>query len=275
MWRGVLLLILALVGVVMSKVYIFQTDASFKDIRLGSITDLLIYGLPFAFVFSVYLNLTQVFDWLIHRNFDGLCDEHYINREKYPTEEERKKRCYTLVKWAYSIAYYLLSSAWAYKILMGTTYFPTWMGGRGDPFTFFVSKTPLGEATLEMQIFYILQFGKHFSRFFGHVFIRPEGNFFEYALHHSLSVFLILFSYLSNYWWVGLTVLILHDYSDFALILARMYRDYRNMSKKVLDFIYVHGFIAWIGCRIVLFNYICIAPALNSLFKGLPSFDGF
>jgi hypothetical protein len=61
----------------------------------GTITDLLIYGLPFALVFSVYLNLTQAFDWLVHKTLDGLCDEYY---EKYPTEEEQKKRCYTLVK---------------------------------------------------------------------------------------------------------------------------------------------------------------------------------
>ena len=45
---------MALVGVVMSKVYIFQTDPTFKDIRLGSVSDLLIYGLPFAFAFSVF-----------------------------------------------------------------------------------------------------------------------------------------------------------------------------------------------------------------------------
>jgi hypothetical protein len=165
-----------------------------------------------------------MFDWAVHYFFDELCDKYYINWEKYPSEEERKKRCYTLVKWGYSIGYYLVSSVWCYTILMDTTYFPSWLGGRGDPFAFFLSKIALNEATFEMKVFYILQFGKHFSRFFGHVFIRSEGNFFEYSLHHGLSVFLIIFSYLSNLWWVGMTVLLLHDYSDFALILARLYR---------------------------------------------------
>jgi hypothetical protein len=75
-----------------------------------------------------------------------------------------------------------------------------------------------------MKIFYILQFGKHISRFFSHVFIRPEGNFYEYALHHGLSTFLILFSYLTNMWLIGIFVLIVHDASDFFLILARAYR---------------------------------------------------
>jgi len=75
-----------------------------------------------------------------------------------------------------------------------------------------------------MKIFYIAQFGKHFARFFGHIFIRAEGNFFEYALHHGLSVFLIAFSYLTNQWLIGLFVLLIHDYSDFALIAARAYK---------------------------------------------------
>jgi ceramide synthetase len=121
-----------------------------------------------------------------------------------------------------------------------------------------------------MKIFYICQFGKHFSRFFSHVFIKPEGNFFEYSLHHGLSVFLIVFSYLSNQWIIGIFVLLIHDYSDFALILARAYKDYKNVVKKVLDLIYVHGFISWVGCRIILFSYCCIYASIVTVIK---SFD--
>ena len=175
------------------------------------------------------------------------------------------------MKWAYSIIYYLFSSIWAYSILTKTVYLPSWMGGLGDETTSFISRITLTHAVLQMKVFYLVQFGKHFSRFFGHVFIRPEGNFFEYALHHSLSVFLIAFSYLSNYWEVGLMVLLLHDYSDFALIMARLYRDYRNMSKKVLDGIYVHAFISWVGCRIVMFIYANIYPSLKMIWEGLPN----
>ena len=122
------------------------------------------------------------------------------------------------------------------------------------------------EATLQMKIFYICQCGKHFSRFFAHVFIRSEGNFFQYALHHGLSVFLIVFSYLTNQWLIGIFVLLIHDYSDFALISARTYKDCRFMIKKVLDIIYVHAFISWVGCRIVLFSYCCIYPSIKLVF---------
>ena len=108
--------------------------------------------------------------------------------------------------------------------MIGTTFMPTWLGGLGSPYTMGDHVPIIPEITLEMKVFYIAQFGKHFSRFFGHVFIRPEGNFFEYALHHGLSIFLISFSYLTNQWHIGIFVLLIHDYSDFALIIARAYK---------------------------------------------------
>jgi len=101
---------------------------------------------------------------------------------------------------------------------------PTWLGGQGTPFVLIEQGPRVFDVTLEMKIFYICQFGKHFARFFGHLFVRSEGNFFEYALHHGLSVFLIAFSFLTNQWLIGLFVLLIHDYSDFGLIAARAYK---------------------------------------------------
>ena len=55
---------------------------------------------------------------------------------------------------------------------------PTWLGGNGycTDVTRYIRQ--LDEATLAMKIFYIFQFGKHIGRFFHHVFIRAEGNFY-------------------------------------------------------------------------------------------------
>lgn len=75
-----------------------------------------------------------------------------------------------------------------------------------------------------MKIFYLFQLGKHFSRMFSHMFIRQEGNYYEYILHHSLSTFLIVFSYLTNQWLIGIMVLLCHDVSDLFLIMARGYK---------------------------------------------------
>ena len=77
----------------------------------------------------------QLYDLIIHHIFDPLCQQHYITEERYTEPEQKVKRSYTLVKWGYSIGYYLLSSAWAYKIMVGTQFMPTWLGGLGSPLT--------------------------------------------------------------------------------------------------------------------------------------------
>ena len=57
--------------------------------------------------------------------------------------------------------------------MLGTSFMPTWLGGFGSPFSLGDKAPAIAEVTLEMKVFYICQFGKHFSRFFSHVFIRP------------------------------------------------------------------------------------------------------
>lgn len=109
-----------------------------------------------------------------------------------------------------------------------------------------------------MKIFYLLQFGKHFSRLFSHMFIRQEGNYYEYILHHALSTFLILFSYLTNQWLIGIMVLLCHDVSDLFLIIARGYKDYKNYSRVLLKIIYVFAMVSWVVGRLIVFPACCV-----------------
>lgn len=122
-----------------------------------------------------------------------------------------------------------------------------------------------------MSMYYIVQFGKHFSRFFTHVFIKAEGNFYEYVLHHSLSTFLIIFSYTMNMWIIGIFVLVIHDYTDFGLILARAYKDYRHRKQWLLTIFYTHATVSWIGLRILVFNYCCVYATWYQLIVDAPA----
>lgn len=120
--------------------------------------------------------------------------------------------------------YYLISSISAFYLIKDTSFFPTWLGGNGACMNLVMNAPALTEATQSMKIFYLFQLGKHFSRMFSHMFIRQEGNYYEYILHHSLSTFLIVFSYLTNQWLIGIMVLLCHDVSDLFLIMARGYK---------------------------------------------------
>ena len=126
-----------------------------------------------------------------------------------------------------------------------------------------------------MKVFYVLQFGKHLGRFFQHLFVRSEGNFYEYALHHGISTFLIFFSYLMNMWLIGIFVLLIHDISDFFLILARGYREYKYLNKRVLECLYVLAMIAWLFCRIFLLSYCCVFSSIDSAYYAYSNSDAF
>lgn len=69
--------------------------------------------------------------------------------------------------------YYAITSIAAYLILLETTYMPTWLGGDGycADLTRYINS--FDEANSYMNVFYLIQFGKHIGRFFHHVFIRP------------------------------------------------------------------------------------------------------
>jgi hypothetical protein len=70
---------------------------------------------------------------MVHYFFDDLCDKYFINHNSFTDPVARKNRCYTITKWGYSIIYYSLSSVAAIALLKNTSYFPTWLGGKGSP----------------------------------------------------------------------------------------------------------------------------------------------
>lgn len=143
---------------------------------------------------------------------------------------------------------------------------PTWLGGTGDCTDCIRYINSFDEATFAMELFYGIQFGKHFGRFFQHVFIRPEGNFYEYTLHHAISMFLIFFSYMMNYWMIGIFLLMIHDISDVSLIIPRAYRDCKVIYKPLLIIQYAVMLITWIGTRIFILSYCSVYTAIKNLY---------
>lgn len=170
-WKAIFIAITIGSTIFFEKIYQYQTMDFFAGVRKGSMKNLCGIGIPFAIVFVLA-------DMLSHKIFDSVCEKYYISHTKYPDPEIRRKRCYTIVKWGFSIFYYTITTIFAYIILLPTSYMPSWLGGNGDCTDCLRYVDSFDEATHAMQIYYGIQFGKHFGRFFQHVFIRPEGNFY-------------------------------------------------------------------------------------------------
>lgn len=167
------------------------------------------------------------------------------------------KRSYTLVRWAFNIAYYTWSSLTAYFLVRQTSFMPHFLGGSGSVYSLFEYRY-LEEATPGMKLYYCIQMGKHLARYFAHVFLRPEGSYYEYCLHHSLASFLIFFSYAMNMWTIGLFVLFVHDFSDVFLALGRGYNEYKDKNVFAKNLLYSLAFGSWILFRVFIFSYCCV-----------------
>ena len=126
-------------------------------------------------------------------------------------------------KWIYTIPFYFISSSIAYYLLQDTDVLPIWLGGSGKSVNLYVHIPYMVAETFGIRLFYIVAFGKSISHCIVHLFIRSEGNYYEYALHHGITTFLIVFSYLMNFWTAGVFILMIHDLSDAGLGMARLY----------------------------------------------------
>ena len=72
-----------------------------------------------------------------------------------------------------------------------------------------------------------------------------------------------------NMWLMGLFVLLIHDFSDVFLIVARIARDMRKINQLFLIFVDIIGGISWIFCRIFLLSFCSIHSCLYTLYEML------
>ena len=124
LWRIILLFITTVAAFLIKKIYIYQTSDFGVRIKKGNFTELIAYGIPVGIIFILC-------DGLTHYLLDQKCAIYYVNDVKYQTEEQRLKKAYTIIKWAFSLFYYGISSIAAFLIILPTTFMPTWMGGDG------------------------------------------------------------------------------------------------------------------------------------------------
>lgn len=175
----------------------------------------------------------------------------------------------------YTIPYYLINSSIAYYLLKDTDALSTWLGGEGRCANLYLHAPYVAAETFGMRIYYLVAFGRSLSHCITHIFIKSEGNYFEYALHHGITTFLILFSYLMNFWTAGLFILMIHDQSDAALALARLYGDYKHKRAWGVHIIYLYTVISWIGCRIIIHSSCCVYPIWETVKTKLVEFTPF
>lgn len=114
----------------------------------------------------------------------------------------------------------------AYAMFRGDYWFPSMVGGCGSCSQIYKDypNWPAGSRS-KLEMYFMIQLGIHFFSLFEMVVMKrkTERKFYEYVLHHSVAVSLILFSTMSNQIVAGSMILIVHDASDILMAFGRFF----------------------------------------------------
>ena len=213
----------------------------------------MLWGVLFALLFHGY-------ELIAHKLLDPWISDNFIRSDSYTDEDSKKKRVTALTKMAYTIVIYTITSIAGYLIIKDTSMMPTWLGGSGQCVNAYLHAPSITEDTFAMRLYILVTFGKYLNRSITHALLKPEGNYYEYLLHHSLTAFLILFSYLTNYWLIGVFMIFIHNLSDLALNAARFYSYSKHNHKGFATVLNVLTVSVWVGCRMVVHVACCCWP---------------
>lgn len=120
--------------------------------------------------------------------------------------------------WIYDTVYYTCATLFAFFIFRNEKWFPTEIDGTDFKELYMIFPTfqryKLNISILLESLSSHLLYGT-----------KIELKYWEYLLHHSLTVSLLYFSTMYNCENIGIIVLLLHDISDIFLALGRTYGD--------------------------------------------------
>lgn len=161
-----------------------------------------------------------------------------------------------------------------YYILKDADFLPWSVFGKGDIMKAVDKNFPKIVILPHVKFMYLLQIGYHLYSFFYQVLMkRKDKKYLEFVLHHGLTIFLMGFSYCTNFINLGTIVLMIHDCSDALLSLARALGYLNARNSIVSSLVYVVAIFMWIYTRLFVFPIYCIWPtylqylAINEDFK--------
>lgn len=181
--------------------------------------------------------------------------------------DEGKKRADYICKWIFDFCYYSLTTVCGYLIVKDESFLPPSMLGGGSCRNMFTNYPEVHEIPY-LRLFYLIQTGSHLYTFMHQLFMKfNDPKFYEYALHHGLALFLLWFSYMMNFLFVGVIVLLLHDPGDVFLIFGRAYTDLKNRIRSLNILIYIISYPIWVYTRNIIFPTCVISQCIDLYFK--------
>lgn len=132
------------------------------------------------------------------------------------------------------------------------------MFGSGD-MSYVYSDWPFNVIPRHMKLYYMIGLGYHFEDTVHHLF-HPAGNdFFEMLLHHYITVMLVIGSYMTGNWNIGINVMIQMDNGDCVGGLIKAFMDFSPTPFVLVNYSAV--VFSWMYFRVFVFAYEVIWQA--------------
>lgn len=164
----------------------------------------------------------------------------------------------------FKVLYYIMMTSWTYRLLREKPWLPSVLGGSGHTRNCWTGSLTSQSVTEDIQTLYLVAAGFHLSEVVLHVAGPKHPDFWEMLLHHTLTCFLVSFSYVLNYTRIGSLVMLLHGATDIFIYFSKAVVDTANVRLIIVSYVSLVAAYAWF--RIYVFPaYVMRSAWIESL----------
>jgi len=191
-----------------------------------------------------------VFAWAVGFTVARVLLQNYF---KEYAERNKIKESYKFSESSWKVCFYVLAWTWGVRL----TYVYNLLGDTSVCWKFW--PTP---PTWEPRAFYLFQLGFYWHSLYAHfVYEVKRSDFWPLLIHHVVTIFLIYFSYITKFYYIGVLVLICHDINDILLEAGKTFV-YRETWKKTTHFLFAMIMLFWVLSRLLLLPLVVINTAM-------------
>ena len=124
--------------------------------------------------------------------------------------------------------------------------------------------------SMDIWLYYVLELAFYNAQTISHVFGVRRSDFWQMFLHHFITIFLINFSYISNFFRIGSLVMWIHDIADIFLENAKLCN---YLGWKSLSHLLFYGLIiSWLVTRLgyyptwIIYSTVVEGPQVHEVF---------
>lgn len=249
-WNATTAIVALSIAYQMKSIYGFQVEARKRGIVVNDIGDLKIMLATLLFIAAF-------------RKVAGLYFRpRVLERMKLVDPAAIELKFEKNVRAIISFIWYSFATLCGFFLFRGHKFLPTPFLG-GCECEQIINEWPYYQTDSSTRNFYMMMLGHHtysLLELFVEALSRPDAA--EMALHHIVTVSLMLFSYYQNHIPSGITLLVAHNVGDVMINLAKFARDLKLVKSVLVEaLVFSTVFASWFGPRVILISS-CVIPAI-------------